>query len=149
MSDQQDQQLFQIQNILETLLEATDHFSKLVQQRDFPQSVYTFTSITEGAGAVAHSLIELNKDFTDHTDKLASILVKIKTEGAGQVAHSTIEINKDFNDHTDKLASILVKIKNQLEDNNLPGIPSSLTDSLSQEFKHILKKFQEAYGNQK
>src|SRR5699024_687317 len=116
MSDQQDQQLFQIQNILETLLEATDHFSKLVQQRDFPQSVYTFTSITEGAGAVAHSLIELNKDFTDHTDKVASILVKIK---------------------------------NQLEGNNLPGIPSSLTDSLSQEIKHILKKFQEAYGNQK
>src|SRR5699024_3846906 len=51
------------------------------------------------------------------------------TEGAGAVAHSLIELNKDFTDHTDKLASILVKIKNQLEDNNLPGIPSSLTDS--------------------
>src|SRR5699024_10166117 len=104
MSDQQDQQLFQIQNILETLLEATDHFSNLVQQRDFAQLVCTFTSTTEGARAVAHSLIELNTDFTDHTDKLASILVKIK---------------------------------NQLADNTPPGIPSSLTDSLSQEFKHI------------
>src|SRR5699024_1695016 len=80
MSDQQDQQLFQIQNILETLLEATDHFSKLVQQRDFPQSVYTFTSITEGAGAVTNSLNELNKDFTEHNGKLASILDKIKNQ---------------------------------------------------------------------
>src|SRR5699024_3854088 len=115
MSDQQDQQLFQIQNILETLLEATDHFSKSVQQREFPQIVYTFTSITEGDRAVAHSLNELNEYLTDHTDILASILVKIN---------------------------------NQLEEYNLSEIPSSLTDSISQEFKHILKKFQEAYDNQ-
>lgn len=70
MTVQKDQQLFQVQNILETLLEATDHFTGLIKEREFHQSIHTFSSIVEGAQAVIPALIALDEDYIQQTKKL-------------------------------------------------------------------------------
>src|SRR5690625_7905859 len=73
-------QLFQIQNILETLIEATDHFSNLIKNKELNQSIYIFTSIVEGSQAVTNILNSANKDYEKHTKKLEEFLVLIDNE---------------------------------------------------------------------
>lgn len=73
-------QLFQIQNILETLIEATDHFSNLIKNKELNQSIYIFTSIVEGSQAVTNILNSANKDYEKHTKKLEEFLVLIANE---------------------------------------------------------------------
>mgnify|MGYP001224204529 CR=1 FL=1 len=43
-----EKQILQVHNILETLLEATEHFSKLIKKKEWNQSLLTFHSIVEG-----------------------------------------------------------------------------------------------------
>ena len=77
MSKTKEKQLFQVQNILETLLEATDHFSKLVKEKNLNQGIYIFSSIVEGTEAVMKMLHMIDEDFTQHTSKIEKSLVLI------------------------------------------------------------------------
>jgi len=75
-----DKQLFQTQNILETLLEATDHFAKLIKQKEFNQSITIFNSIVEGSQAVMTTLNNVDKSFIPHSQALEKYLVMIVEE---------------------------------------------------------------------
>lgn len=77
LTSKRDQQLFQVQNILETLLEATQHFSTLIKKRELHQSIHAFTSIVEGAQAVFPALISLDEDFRRPTKQLEKSLTMI------------------------------------------------------------------------
>ncbi|WP_010094201.1 YheC/YheD family protein [Ornithinibacillus scapharcae] len=46
-------QLVQVNNILNTLIEATEHFHGLVKEKEFNQSIYIFSSIVDGFGAIS------------------------------------------------------------------------------------------------
>src|SRR5690625_2157101 len=48
----EDKQLKQVLNIMNTLLEASEHLSGLVKERELNQSVFMFSSIVEGFGAI-------------------------------------------------------------------------------------------------
>ncbi|MFA1822274.1 YheC/YheD family protein [Virgibacillus oceani] len=43
-----DKQISQVHHIIDTLLEATEHFSILIKKKELNQSIYTFTSVVEG-----------------------------------------------------------------------------------------------------
>lgn len=78
MADQK--QLFQIQNILETLIEATDHFSSLIKEKELNQSIYIFSSIVEGSQAIITILNTQDERLTKQTKKLEEYLVYISKE---------------------------------------------------------------------
>lgn len=77
MSTQKEKQLFQVQNILDTLQEATEHFAVLIKNKELNQSIFIFSSIVEGCQAVINMLNTVDKDFTQHTNKLENYLVMI------------------------------------------------------------------------
>lgn len=56
------QQLFQVQNILETLDEATEHFSKLIKEKELNQSIFIFSSIVDGCNALMQILQHYNEE---------------------------------------------------------------------------------------
>ncbi|WP_071393511.1 YheC/YheD family protein [Bacillus tuaregi] len=47
-----DKQLFQLVRIMDTMLEAIEHFSVLVKERNFNKYVFIFSSIVDGFGAI-------------------------------------------------------------------------------------------------
>ncbi|MEI3607377.1 YheC/YheD family protein [Pseudogracilibacillus sp. SE30717A] len=73
-------QLFQVQNILETLIEATDHFSSLIKEKKLNQSIYIFSSIVEGSQAVINILNTQDERFHSQTKKLIKYLGYISKE---------------------------------------------------------------------
>lgn len=76
-----DKQLFQVQNILDTLIEATDHFAALAKKKELNQSVYIFSSIVEGSQSIILMLNRKNKKlFSDHLAKLEKYLLMIANE---------------------------------------------------------------------
>lgn len=52
-----DKQIMQVKNILDTLIEATDHFSDLVKNRELNQSIFMFSSIVEGFESINNLLL--------------------------------------------------------------------------------------------
>src|SRR5699024_247054 len=72
-----DKQLFQLQNIMETLLEATEHLSSLVKKRELNQSIYAFSSIVEGSQAIIPALNALDNDFIKQSQRLEHNLTLI------------------------------------------------------------------------
>lgn len=52
MTTNKEKQLFQVQNILDTLQEPTEHLATLIKNKVLNQSIYTFSSIVEGSQAV-------------------------------------------------------------------------------------------------
>ncbi|WP_163970626.1 YheC/YheD family protein [Oceanobacillus halotolerans] len=52
MQSSSDKQLQQVRNIVQTLIEATEHFHKLIKEKELNQSIFIFSSIVEGFGAV-------------------------------------------------------------------------------------------------
>lgn len=76
MSNQK--QLFQLQNILDTLVEATDHFSKLVKDKELNQSIFMLGSIVEGYQAINNMFsTSEQQSFKQYTDKLERSLLLI------------------------------------------------------------------------
>src|SRR5690625_802409 len=73
-------QIFQVQNILETLVEATDHFSTLIRGKEFNQGIYIFSSIVEGSQAIISTLHSKSEDFMDETKNLEKYLTLIADE---------------------------------------------------------------------
>jgi len=76
----QEKILFQTQNILETLLEATDHFSELVKQRNFNQSIFMLSSIVEGYQSVVPHLNELDESFQERAQRIENNFLLLATE---------------------------------------------------------------------
>lgn len=80
MTTDNNKQLFQVQNILDTLLEATDHFSTLVKNKEFNQCITIFSSIVEGSQAVMTMLNETDEAFVKHSQTLEMYLAMIVEE---------------------------------------------------------------------
>ncbi|PAV30751.1 hypothetical protein CIL05_03240 [Virgibacillus profundi] len=53
MSTSTDKQLQQVNNIFQTLIEATEHFHKLMKEKELNQSIFIFSSIVDGFNAVS------------------------------------------------------------------------------------------------
>lgn len=60
MTNQIDKQLFQVQNILETLQEATGHFADLTKKKELNQSIFIFSSIVDGCNAIMQILANID-----------------------------------------------------------------------------------------
>lgn len=75
-----DKQLFQVQNIIDTLQEATDHFATLVKNKELNQSIFMFSSIVEGCQSVITMLNAIDDNFTAHTTKLEQYIMMIAKE---------------------------------------------------------------------
>ena len=80
MTKPNEKQLFQVQNILQTLAEATEHFSDLIKKRELNQSIYMFSSIVEGSQAVIHMLHAQDNRFSEQTKKLEQYLLLIANQ---------------------------------------------------------------------
>ena len=61
MTSQIDKQLFQVQNILETLQEATEHFADLTKKKELNQSIFIFSSIVDGCSAIMQILANIDE----------------------------------------------------------------------------------------
>lgn len=75
-----DEQLKQMQNISSTLVEATEHFTKHIREREFTQSIHIFSSIVEGFEAIKkmHTLYDMSSiDLVDNLNKIERSLVMI------------------------------------------------------------------------
>ncbi|GAB3790635.1 YheC/YheD family protein [Virgibacillus kimchii] len=75
MSASTDKQLQQVNNIFQTLIEATEHFHKLIQKKELNQSIFIFSSIVEGFDAV--SKMDNNKELAVQNNKIESYLLEI------------------------------------------------------------------------
>ncbi|MBC5637937.1 YheC/YheD family protein [Ornithinibacillus sp. BX22] len=52
MTKLEENTIFQVKNIIDTLIEATSHFSKLVKQKELNQCIFMFSSIVDGVTAI-------------------------------------------------------------------------------------------------
>lgn len=68
-----DEQFIQLQNISETLIEATEHFIKNIKERQFGQSIHIFSSIVEGYEAINQMLHLYTTDIDDSKNILNKI----------------------------------------------------------------------------
>lgn len=76
-----DKQLFQVQNILDTLIEATDHFATLIKNKEVNSSIYIFSSIVEGSQSIILILNSKDKNlFSEHIPRLEKYLNMIAKE---------------------------------------------------------------------
>lgn len=75
----QHKQLEQTKNIISTLIEATDHFSNLIKNKEFDHSLYMFSSIVEGTQATFHSLGENDEFFARYSEQVVQYLTLIST----------------------------------------------------------------------
>lgn len=73
-------ELFQIQNILETLLEATDHFAELIKEKELNQSIFMLSSIVEGCQSTFIPLNQIHADLEKQTNQIESFLLLIAKE---------------------------------------------------------------------
>lgn len=73
-------ELFQIQNILETLLEATDHFAKLVKEKELNQSIFMLSSIVEGCQSTFVSISGIHEELAKQTQQIENHLLLIARE---------------------------------------------------------------------
>ena len=72
-----EEQILEIQEVLHTLLEATDHFILLVEQKELQQSVQTLTTIVEGMESVFKVLKTSQSDFHTQMKQIEKTLVTI------------------------------------------------------------------------
>src|SRR5690625_2395564 len=80
MTKDKEKQLFQIQNILDTLEEATEHFIILIKNKELNQSVFMFSSIVEGSQVAITMLNKIDESFKKNTNKLENYLFMIASE---------------------------------------------------------------------
>ncbi|HLQ97540.1 MAG TPA: hypothetical protein VK135_02500, partial [Candidatus Dormibacteraeota bacterium] len=59
-----DSQITQIHNISETLIEATEHFTTYLKEREFGQSIHIFSAIVEGFEGI-NQLLNISDEFSD------------------------------------------------------------------------------------
>ncbi|GIO24193.1 YheC/YheD family protein [Oceanobacillus sp. J11TS1] len=77
----EEKQIFQLNNIIDTLLEATDHFSKLIKEKELHQSIFIFNSIVEGVTTIDNLLNRAEIKIDDiKTEKINKPLLFIARE---------------------------------------------------------------------
>src|SRR5699024_7226553 len=70
-------QLQQVNHILNTLLEATDHLVLLIKHSNSTNRYYMISSIVEGTHAVFNTLEQNDPIFSDQSDKVVQYLTMI------------------------------------------------------------------------
>ncbi|WP_100010145.1 YheC/YheD family protein [Lentibacillus sediminis] len=70
-----DQNIQQINNIFQTLVEASEHFHQLIKQKELNQSIFILSSITEGFSAISNSLN--NTGWAAEKNKIEKYLIEI------------------------------------------------------------------------
>lgn len=85
-------QLEQASNILKTLIEATDHFTSLIKDKNFNHSFYIFSSIVEGTQAVFQTLEQSDKISNEQSEKVVQYLTMISEALEQQNQTKTLEI---------------------------------------------------------
>lgn len=67
------EQIKQMKNISETLIEATEHLIKDIENRDYVQTIQLFTSIVEGFNAIKSGLLTYKHSFKEITNLISYI----------------------------------------------------------------------------
>ncbi|WP_080873002.1 YheC/YheD family protein [Oceanobacillus timonensis] len=81
MEKLKEKQTFQLKNIIDTLLEATEHFSKLIKAKEIQQSIFIINSIVEGVTAIENLLNRVELKIDDiKTEKINKTLLFIAQE---------------------------------------------------------------------
>jgi len=75
MTTSTEKQRKQVNNIFQTLIEATEHFHKLIKEKELKQSIFILSSIVEGFNAISVNLI--NTRFANHKKKIEKDILKI------------------------------------------------------------------------
>lgn len=68
--------LTQISNIVDTLIEATEHLSQLVKAKELTQSIYIFSSMVDGVTAICQSLPEQYADDKQAIEKIILLMAQ-------------------------------------------------------------------------
>ncbi|WP_200415917.1 YheC/YheD family protein [Virgibacillus salexigens] len=76
MNELTDQQLSQVNNIVQTLLEATEHFHELIKRKEMNQSIYTLSSIVEGFSSVSNVISSHSNELDKKRKKLEAQLLQ-------------------------------------------------------------------------
>src|SRR5690625_2065269 len=71
-------QLLQLKNISDTLIEATEHLTKNITQREFAQSIQIFSTIVEGYQAIHKTLKFYKNDLIEEIEEI-NLLNKIES----------------------------------------------------------------------
>lgn len=78
MATLSDKEHLQINNIVHTLLEATEHFHTLVKNKEVNQSIFIFSSMVDGFEAIRHLLPSLeDATLSEQTDKMEKHVLEI------------------------------------------------------------------------
>lgn len=73
-----DKQQLQVHNIVNTLLEATEHFHNLIRDKQLNQSIFIFSSIVEGFDAVSNMITKLDdKEWIKQKESMDKYLLMI------------------------------------------------------------------------
>lgn len=112
------EQIIQMKNISDTLIEATDHFTTYIKDREFTQSIYLFSSIVEGYESI-NRMFKLYD--VDSKDDVINLLRKIEKN--------------------------LVLIANELERENLFKIAEIVQFTLMPSFRTLNKVFKDKSVN--
>jgi len=77
MTNQIEKQLIELQNMLDTLIETTDHLAILTKAEELEQSVYIFKSLIEGTEAIFKVLPTFEIDVLEPMKKIEQTLIII------------------------------------------------------------------------
>lgn len=78
MTKLHNKQLQQVDNIFQTLIEASEHFQKLIKEKELTQSIFIFSSIVEGFGAIDSNLTTShNEEWGKNKSKIENHLLQI------------------------------------------------------------------------
>lgn len=77
MVKSKNKQLQQALNILDTLLEASDHFSKLIKDKELNQSIFIYSSMLEGAEAINKIINSSMTEYIPQKEKVEKQLLLI------------------------------------------------------------------------
>lgn len=71
------EQINEVQNVLNTLVETTDHLTTLASSEELEQSVYIFASLIEGTEAVFKVILTLDVNVLEQMKKIEKTLIFI------------------------------------------------------------------------
>ncbi|MFS0750585.1 YheC/YheD family protein [Oceanobacillus sp. 1P07AA] len=111
MNNLNDKQIFQINNIIDTLIEASEHFSGLMKEKEIYQSIYIFNSIVEGMTAI-NKLLNSRADSLLEIEKINNLLLLTTIELEKNNFSKVLELNQF------SLVPQLRKLKDSFEEIN-------------------------------
>jgi len=115
MSNQINIQLNEIHNMLNTLIETTDHLTTLATAEELEQSVYIFTSLIEGTEAIFKVLPTFTIDVVEpmkHIEQtLITIAKSLENEALAEVSEiADINLKPEFVEMREKFAEVLEEL---------------------------------------